>query len=102
MTEMHSGLNPDYAAAPDHLMRLVHGIAPQPHPDPTGSPTQEQWAWQVRRVADQIWREAWFSGAAHVVSTRPGQLVVCDLCGRDFAASAELKPAAEGQTEEGG
>lgn len=68
-----------------HRTRGISGLHCAPGaPTPTqvlaevaaGQPTREQWTASVRRVADQIWREAWISGAAHTAALAPPRMVV--------------------------
>lgn len=69
-------------AVPDHLVAAIAGISPAPFPGPDGQPTRAEWAFQVRRVATQIWTaawvEAWHAGAAHAmeIARRPVVLTV--------------------------
>lgn len=64
------------AHCPDELLTLVGAIAPRPTPDPTGEPTVEQWAGQIRMVADQIWREAFQAGSTYWAEREPTRIVL--------------------------
>lgn len=72
---------PNELRAPDHIVRMIAALAPLPR-TPTG-PTPQQWAAQIRVLADRIWAEAFLAGGAHTLAwhSAPIRLVVGEIPG---------------------
>lgn len=90
--------------APDHYVAMVAAYAPLPPAPPGLGPTPAQWSAGIRRVADQIWSDAWSTGYVAGATTRPTVVQVVATPGSPvaaIAAEALARQALAQQTPEG-
>ncbi len=64
--------------APGHAVQMIAALAPAPHTE-LGTPSPEQWRSQLQMIADRVWAEAFYAGAAWNSSiTTPKFMVVTE------------------------